>query len=153
MIAPAIELRAVAHDYADGTLALRGVDLRILPGEAVAIVGANGAGKSTLLQHINGLLLPGHGSVSVEGIALSRASLPEVRRRVGYVFQDATLLPWRSVQANVELLAELHNTPKAERAAKAREAEQAKNAPAQVQGKLDDAARLAEQKREGAESR
>jgi cobalt/nickel transport system ATP-binding protein len=89
LIAPAIELCAVAHDYADGTLALRGVDLRILPGEAVAIVGANGAGKSTLLQHINGLLRPGHGSVSVEGIALSRASLPEVRRRVGYVFQDA----------------------------------------------------------------
>jgi cobalt/nickel transport system ATP-binding protein len=89
MIVPAVEMRALAYDYADGTAALRGVDLRILPGEAVAIVGANGAGKSTLLQQVNGLLLPRHGSVSIEGIALSPANLPEVRRRVGYVFQDA----------------------------------------------------------------
>jgi len=89
LIVPAIEMRALAYDYADGTAALRGVELRILPGEAVAIVGANGAGKSTLLQQVNGLLLPGRGSVSVEGIAVSPASLAEVRRRVGYLFQDA----------------------------------------------------------------
>jgi cobalt/nickel transport system ATP-binding protein len=87
--APAIELRTLAHAYADGTLALRGADLRILPGEAVAIVGANGAGKSTLLQHLNGLLLPSSGSVHIEGLELTRANLPAVRRKVGYVFQDA----------------------------------------------------------------
>jgi cobalt/nickel transport system ATP-binding protein len=87
--APAIELRALAHAYADGTLALRGADLRILPGEAVAIVGANGAGKSTLLQHLTGLLLASSGSVHIEGLELTRANLPAVRRSVGYVFQDA----------------------------------------------------------------
>ena len=93
MNVPAVELHALAHTYADGTPALRGVDLRVMPGEALAIVGANGAGKSTLLQHLNGLLLPGSGSVHIEGVALTRttstATLRDVRRRVGYVFQDA----------------------------------------------------------------
>jgi cobalt/nickel transport system ATP-binding protein len=89
MTMPAIELRALAHTYADGTPALHGIDLRIAPGEAVALVGANGAGKSTLLQHLNGLLLPGSGSVHIEGVAVTRATLAAVRRRVGYVFQDA----------------------------------------------------------------
>jgi len=87
--APAVDVRALVHAYADGTPALRGVDLRIDAGEAVAIVGANGAGKSTLLKHLNGLLLAGSGSVYIDGIALTRASLADVRRRVGYVFQDA----------------------------------------------------------------
>jgi cobalt/nickel transport system ATP-binding protein len=86
---PAVDVRALVHAYADGTPALRGVDLRIDTGEAVAIVGANGAGKSTLLKHFNGLLLAGSGSVHIQGIALTRASLADVRRRVGYVFQDA----------------------------------------------------------------
>jgi cobalt/nickel transport system ATP-binding protein len=89
VIAPAIELRALTHAYADGSVALRGVDLRVLPGEAVAIVGANGAGKSTLLQHLNGLLLPASGTVHIDGMAVTPATLPEVRRRVGFVFQDA----------------------------------------------------------------
>ena len=55
----------------------------------MAIVGANGAGKSTLLQHLNGLLRPDSGSVQIEGVALMRTTLPALRRRVGYVFQDA----------------------------------------------------------------
>jgi cobalt/nickel transport system ATP-binding protein len=86
---PAVELRALVHVYADGTPALQGIDLRIAPGELVALVGANGAGKSTLLLHLNGLLLPGSGSVHIDGLAVTRATLPAVRRRVGYVFQDA----------------------------------------------------------------
>ncbi len=85
----AIELRGLTHAYPDGTPALRGVDLRIAQGEAVAVVGANGAGKSTLLLHLNGLLLASAGEVRIGGLAVTRASLAEVRRRVGFVFQDA----------------------------------------------------------------
>lgn len=85
----AVELRGLAHTYPDGTAALRGVDLRVEPGEAVALVGANGAGKSTLLAHLNGLLLPAAGQVLIGGVAVAPASLRDIRRRVGYVFQQA----------------------------------------------------------------
>lgn len=85
---PAIDIRALTHAYADGPTALSGVELRIEAGEAVAIVGANGAGKSTLLQHLNGLLHADSGSVRIEGITVGRDTLAEVRRRVGFVFQD-----------------------------------------------------------------
>jgi cobalt/nickel transport system ATP-binding protein len=85
----AIELRGLTHTYPDGTPALRGVDLRIQPGESVAVVGANGAGKSTLLAHLNGLLWPSTGDVLVGGIRVTRATLAQVRGAVGFVFQDA----------------------------------------------------------------
>ncbi len=86
---PAVELRGLAHTYPDGTAALRGVDLRVAAGERVALVGANGAGKSTLLAHLNGLLLPAAGQVLIAGVVVAPASLREIRRRVGYVFQQA----------------------------------------------------------------
>ena len=89
MIMKAIEVRGLTHAYPDGTPALRGVDLCIQPGEAVAVVGANGAGKSTLLQHLNGLLMPTAGLVHVGGRPVTRATLAQTRSAVGYVFQDA----------------------------------------------------------------
>ena len=81
----AVDLR---YAYPDGTPALRGVSFRITHGEAVAVVGENGAGKSTLLQHLNGCLLPSAGTLLVGDYAITRATLPAVRRAVGMVFQD-----------------------------------------------------------------
>lgn len=76
--------------YPDGRVALRDVNLRIERGETVGLVGPNGAGKSTLLLHLNGLLgLPRqNGSIAINGLVLGEAALPEIRRRVGLVFQD-----------------------------------------------------------------
>ena len=84
-----VEVRGLEHRYADGTWALRGVDCRIHPGEAVALVGANGAGKSTLLLHLVGLLRPSAGSVRIGDLPVLPTTLAQVQRSVGYVFQDA----------------------------------------------------------------
>ncbi|MBO0728450.1 MAG: ABC transporter ATP-binding protein [Acidimicrobiaceae bacterium] len=89
--------------YPDGTHALANIDLIVAPGEFVSLVGPSGCGKSTVLRLASGLLAPTTGSIAVEVDQL------------GYVFQDPTLMPWRSVMANVELLAELHGIGKAER--------------------------------------
>lgn len=96
--------------FADGTHALDDVSFSIRQGEFVTVVGPSGCGKSTLLRVASGLEENASGTCEVD------------RESIGYVFQDATLLPWRTVQRNVELLAELHNMPKQERARRASEA-------------------------------
>lgn len=87
----AIEVRALAFTYADGTPALRGVSFAVAEGERVGIIGPNGAGKSTLLLHLNGVLPEtpdGSGAVRVFGAPITRANLHEIRRTVGLLFQD-----------------------------------------------------------------
>ena len=76
------------YAYADGTPAVQGISFRVEHGECVAIVGANGAGKSTLLLHLNGYLTPQRGTVQIGDFALCKATLPQVRRTVGMLFQD-----------------------------------------------------------------
>jgi cobalt/nickel transport system ATP-binding protein len=88
MTTPVLDLRGVAHAYPDGHQALFGVDLHVHRGERVALLGPNGAGKTTLVLHLNGVLEPGAGSLSVSGLPVTRKNLAEVRRRVGIVFQD-----------------------------------------------------------------
>ena len=83
-----LELRDLQYRYPDGTEALRGVSLRLAPGEKLALVGPNGAGKSTLLLHLNGVLRAAGPAVLVDGAPLSDATLRAVRARVGMVFQD-----------------------------------------------------------------
>jgi cobalt transport protein ATP-binding subunit len=85
---PAVALRGVRFTYPDGHPALRGVDLRVDPGERVAVLGPNGSGKSTLVLHLNGILRPDAGTVTVDGLPVDEPHLAEVRRRVGIVFQD-----------------------------------------------------------------
>nr|CEL15337.1 ATPase component NikO of energizing module of nickel ECF transporter [Kibdelosporangium sp. MJ126-NF4]CTQ95623.1 ATPase component NikO of energizing module of nickel ECF transporter [Kibdelosporangium sp. MJ126-NF4] len=85
---PALLVEGLAYAYPDGTQALFGVDLRIEPGERVAVLGPNGAGKTTMVMHLNGVLQAGAGRISVAGLAVAKANLKEIRRRVGVVFQD-----------------------------------------------------------------
>ncbi len=86
--APSLLVEDVAFAYPDGHQALFGVDLRIEPGERVALLGPNGAGKTTLVLHLNGILRPGRGAISVAGLPVAKQNLREIRSRVGIVFQD-----------------------------------------------------------------
>jgi cobalt/nickel transport system ATP-binding protein len=87
---PSLAVVGLHFAYPDGQVALRGVDLRVARGARVALLGPNGAGKTTLVLHLNGILTGGAGTVSVGGLAVDRdrATLAEIRRRVGIVFQD-----------------------------------------------------------------
>ncbi|WP_020523798.1 ABC transporter ATP-binding protein [Catelliglobosispora koreensis] len=106
----ALRITDLCVQYATGTLALSNVSLTLRQGEFVAVVGPSGCGKSSMLRVAAGLL------------AASQGSATRSTEHVGFVFQDPTLLPWRTVRGNVELSGELRGTRRAERKAKAAEA-------------------------------
>lgn len=102
---PLVQLQQVSKAYANGTIALTGVSFSVEAGEFVSLVGPSGCGKSTILRLVAGLGEPSGGAVAVEGLPPARARAE--RRDMAFVFQDATLLPWRTVRRNVELPLEL----------------------------------------------
>jgi cobalt/nickel transport system ATP-binding protein len=90
-VTPSLEVAGLAYAYPDGHQALFGIDLVVERGERVALLGPNGAGKTTFVLHLNGILAGGAGMVRVGSLEVrpgDRATLQEIRRRVGIVFQD-----------------------------------------------------------------
>jgi biotin transport system ATP-binding protein len=87
-MAAIIEIRNLVHRFADGTTGLDGISLDIQAGSFVVLAGANGSGKTTLLRHLNGLLTPTFGTVSVAGLSVAQNRL-RARMLVGMIFQDA----------------------------------------------------------------
>jgi cobalt/nickel transport system ATP-binding protein len=83
-----ISVCELGFSYPDGTPALKSVSFEIGHGESVAIVGANGAGKSTLLMHLNGILTPSRGSVRIGDVPVSKDTMSDIRKAVGFVFQN-----------------------------------------------------------------
>ncbi len=96
----------VSHTYPTGVAALDGVTLSIAQGEFIAIVGPSGCGKSSLLRIFAGLIIPSAGRVLLDGEPITRPT-----RRVGIMFQDAALLPWRTVAQNIQLPLEIGDEP------------------------------------------
>lgn len=78
----------LSYTYPDGTSALDSVTFEITHGESVAVVGANGAGKSTLLLLLTGCLAPTRGSVRIGDVPMTRATVQDIRKAIGMVFQD-----------------------------------------------------------------
>ncbi|HUF70310.1 MAG TPA: ATP-binding cassette domain-containing protein [Longimicrobiales bacterium] len=94
------------HKVLGGRVVLSDVDLEIECGEVVALVGPSGTGKSVLLRHVVGLLLPDRGDVRIDGQSVCHAryrELGRIRRRIGFVFQDAALLDSLTVRENLRL--------------------------------------------------
>ncbi len=103
MSTSSLHLAKVVYEYPDGHGALRGVDLTVPQGDRVALLGPNGAGKTTLVLHLNGVLTPTSGQVSVAGVPIGPESLRSVRQQVGIVFQDPDdQLFMPTVRADVE---------------------------------------------------
>ncbi|MCY3562226.1 MAG: ABC transporter ATP-binding protein [bacterium] len=105
-----LAFEGVSKVFPDGTHALEDVSFSVSRGEFVTLVGPSGCGKSTLLRIASDLDAATGGTVQVD------------RDRIGYIFQDATLMPWRTVLGNVELLGELHGHSREERRRLARAA-------------------------------
>ena len=86
---PELAMESVVHVYERGSVrALDGVSLRISAGERVALIGQNGSGKTTLVRHLNGLLRPTSGRVSLDGRDAALMRVAQLARSVGLVFQD-----------------------------------------------------------------
>jgi phospholipid/cholesterol/gamma-HCH transport system ATP-binding protein len=109
-----IEFQGVWKTFG-GTPVLKGVDLVVREGETLVLLGPSGTGKSVLLKHAIGLLTPDRGNVLVDGVAIPRAGrteLREVRRRVGYVFQNAALFDSLTVLQNLALALDPEEAPR-----------------------------------------
>ncbi len=115
-----IAVERVGIRYLGGVEVATGIDLDVPSGDFVAIVGPSGCGKSTLLNAIAGLLDPAECEVTGR-ITLDGAPAGTRSSRIGYVFQRDTLLPWRTISANVQVGLEIRGVAKAARAERARE--------------------------------
>jgi NitT/TauT family transport system ATP-binding protein len=98
---PLLRLSGISKTFANGTTALADVDLTIRPGEFVSVLGPSGCGKSTLLKLLAGVTTASSGVIDWPQSTYDAAGTPEPA--LGFVFQEPTLLPWRTVADNVHL--------------------------------------------------
>ncbi len=120
MAQPKISLSGVRKQYAAHT-ALADVSLSIAPGEFTALVGASGSGKTTLLKTINRLVAPDAGTITVDGQDASAIPAFELRRKIGYVFQEIGLFPHLTVAENIAITPKLLGWDKGRLAARVSE--------------------------------
>jgi len=107
---PEIALSGVTKHFRNAAIALQGISLTVERGEFVTLLGPSGCGKSTLLKLVSGLSPVSEGSVQVNGKTPENA-----RELMSFIFQDATLMPWRTVEQNVGLGLELEHAARAVR--------------------------------------
>jgi len=116
---PLVSIRDVSKQFANGTIAIRGVDLDLRDGEFVSLLGPSGCGKSTLLRIIAGLGAPSAGTIEWPTAPHSAGGEPQPD--LGFVFQDPTLMPWSNTLRNTMLPLTLAGIGKGEAEARAAE--------------------------------
>jgi NitT/TauT family transport system ATP-binding protein len=104
---PEIEIAGVTKRYGNSHAVLESIDMVVAKQEFVSLIGPSGCGKSTILKLIAGLTVPTSGTIRVDGMTPLNA-----RETISFVFQDATLLPWRTVKENIGLGMELEHSAK-----------------------------------------
>ena len=118
---PMIRLEGVSKRFADGTVAVQGLDLEIARGEIVCLVGPSGCGKTTTLKMINRLVEPTAGRIVLDGEDVTEVNPVQLRRRIGYVIQQVGLFPHQRVWENVATVPTLLGWDKRRRKARADE--------------------------------
>ncbi|HEV7263665.1 MAG TPA: ABC transporter ATP-binding protein [Falsiroseomonas sp.] len=120
--ASVVMLQGVGKRYANGTLAVQGVEMAIGQGDFVSVLGPSGCGKSTVLRMVAGLIAPTTGRIEMASATHGAGSAPRATGDVGFVFQEPTLMPWSNALKNVMLplrLAGINRGEAADRAAAA----------------------------------
>ncbi len=111
-----IVIQHVSKQFRGGALALEDISLQVDDGDFVSLLGPSGCGKSTLLKIVAGLTAPSAGTIAIDGISPANA-----RQLMSFIFQDPTLLPWRTVEQNVGLGLQLSGMAEAARQTKVHE--------------------------------
>lgn len=117
----AVAWRDISMVYADGSVALKGVNLSVAAGEILAVLGTSGSGKTTLLKMVNRLVDPTSGEVFVGGKKTADWDPIALRRSIGYVIQDVGLMPHLTILSNVAIVPRLLGVPRRVREERAEE--------------------------------
>ncbi|MGB7999267.1 MAG: betaine/proline/choline family ABC transporter ATP-binding protein [Anaerobacillus sp.] len=102
-----ITFEHVSKKFADGTEALKDINLHIEKGELLTLIGPSGCGKTTTMKMINRLIEPSGGQISIDGKSISEQDPVELRRSIGYVIQQIGLLPHMTIAENIGLIPKL----------------------------------------------
>ena len=116
-----IELHDVTKRYPDGTAAVEGFSAQSPPHRTTVLLGSSGCGKTTILRMVNRMVEPTAGRITIDGEDIARRDPVALRRSIGYVMQNAGLLPHRTVLDNIATVPLLNGTPKPDAHARARE--------------------------------
>jgi len=109
---PALEFRDVAYVLSNGQPLLSGLNLQVMTGETLVLLGRSGSGKTTTLKLINRLLVPSRGEVLVNGAPTAGCDVIRLRRSIGYVIQDVALFPHFTVEKNIGLVPQIEGWTK-----------------------------------------
>ena len=117
---PVIEFKEVNKIYGDN-VAVKHINLKIMAGEFVCLIGASGSGKTTILRMINRMLKPSNGKIFIKGEEISDLNPVQLRRKIGYVIQNIGLMPHMTIYENITLVPKLLKWSEDKKKAKAKE--------------------------------